>query len=251
MVRHRPTEFDRDVERLVASIAGTLGRAVRAGRTASRMTQADLGARVGIHQTWVSDIELGRGAGVPLHLWVALGIAIDRPLAMSFSKPLTQARVADAGHLEMQEALLAMAAVTGRRAVAELPTRPLDPTHSIDVAVWDEPQRTLIIQEAWNTFGDIGAAIRSTHRKRAEAADLAIVLARDDRPVRVAVVWVVRSSAANWALLSRYPHLFSSTFDGSSRAWVRALASGTPPPDRPGLVWFDPATRQIAPRRRR
>ena len=215
------------------------------------MTQADLGARVGIHQTWVSDIELGRGAGVPLHLWVALGIAVDRPLAMSFSKPLTQARVADAGHLEMQEALLDLAAATGRRAVAELPTRPLDPTHSIDVAVWDGPQRTLIIQEAWNTFGDIGAAIRSTHRKQAEAADLAVVLARDGGPTRVAVVWVVRASAANRALLARYPRLFSAAFDGSSRAWARALASGAVPPERPGLVWFDPATRRIVPRRLR
>lgn len=209
------------------------------------MRQADLGALIGIHQTWVSDIELGRGAGVPLHLWVAIGIAIDRPLAMSFSKPLTEARVADAGHLEMQEALLELAATTGRRAVAELPTRPLDPRHSIDVAVWDRPQRTLIIQEAWNTFGDIGAAIRSTHRKEAEGSDLATVMADDDGPTRVATVWIVRATAANRSLVARYPHVFATTFSGSSSAWARAVVDGAPPPVRPGLIWFDPATRRI------
>ena len=108
-----------------------------------------------------------------------------------------------------------------------------------------ESQRTLIIQEAWNTFGDIGAAIRSTSRKQAEAADLANVLARDDGPTRVAVVWVVRASAANRTLFARYPRLFSSTFDGSSRRWVRALTDREPAPERPGLVWFDPSRRRI------
>lgn len=215
------------------------------------MTQTALGELVGIHQTWVSDIELGRGNGVSLGTWVAIGVGIGRPLAVSFSRPIDGSHPTDAGHLEMQEALLELAAAAGRRAVAELPTRPLDPTHSIDVAVWDEPQRTLIIQEAWNTFGDIGAAIRSTHRKQAEAGDLAIVLARDDGPTRVAAVWVVRASAANRALLARYPHLFATAFAGSSRAWTAALTSGATAPERPGLVWFDPTTRRITAWRRR
>ena len=214
------------------------------------MTQAALGTLVGIHQTWVSDIELGRGKGVSLATWVAIGVATDRPLAVSFSKPIDGSQPIDAGHLEMQEALLELAARSGRSAVAELPTRPLDPRHSIDVAVWDRSQRTLIIQEAWNTFGDIGAAIRSTSRKQAEAADLATVLARDHGPTRVAVVWVVRASAANRTLFARYPRLFSSTFDGSSRRWVRALTDREPPPERPGLVWFDPSRRRITAWRR-
>jgi transcriptional regulator with XRE-family HTH domain len=257
-MRHRPSEFARETDRLATSIAGSLGRDVRRGRIGARLTQAELGALVGIHQTWVSDIELGRGDGVPLHLWVALGVAVGRPLAMAFSKPIysdaMHDRIADAGHLQMQEALLAMAAATGRRATAELPTRPSDPSHSIDVAVWDEQHRTLIVQEAWNTFGDVGAAIRSTHRKAAEAAeaaDLAAFATGDQRPYRVATVWIVRASAANRALLARYPNLFAATFDGSSRAWTRALVTGAAPPTRPGIVWFDPTARRINEWRRR
>lgn len=201
----------------------------------------------------MSQLERGAGTSAPMELWVSLGVALGRPLAMSFSRPtgVSHAPPADAGHLEMQEALLELAAVTGRRATAELPTRPLDPRHSIDVAVWDPHHRTLIVQEAWNTFGDVGAAIRSTHRKQAEAADLAAVLAGDDGPSSVAVVWVVRATAANRTLVARYPNLFATTFDGSSIEWARALTDGTGPPQRPGLVWFDSTTRRITAWRRR
>jgi hypothetical protein len=184
---------------------------------------------------------------VPIELWVALGVALGRPLAVSFSKTLdpSSGSPADAGHLEIQEALLALAATTGRRAVAELPTRPADPRHSSDVVVRDDLHRTVILQEAWNTFGDIGAAIRSTHRKQAEADERAVVLAGGGPAYRVATVWIVRATATNRALIHRYPHLFATTFDGSSRAWARALTQGRPPPTRPGLVWFDHSTGRL------
>ena len=234
-------------------MAESLGREVRDARIRLHLTQAELAARVGVHQTSISGIELGRGAGVSLETWVALGVALGRPLAVSFSKPLdrTMATPADAGHLEIQEALLALAAATGRRAVAELPTRPADPAHSTDVALRDDTHRVLILEEAWNTFGDVGAAIRSTNRKRAEAEERAVVLGGDGAPYRVASVWIVRATAANRALVARYPHLFATTFDGSSRAWKRALTDGEAPPDRPGLVWFDAATGRLIAWRRR
>ena len=234
-------------------MAESLGREVRGARIRLHLTQAELAARVGVHQTWISGIELGREAGVSLETWVALGVALGRPLAVSFSKPLdrTMATPADAGHLEIQEALLALAAATGRRGVAELPTRPADPAHSTDVALRDDVHRVLILEEAWNTFGDVGAAIRSTHRKRAEAEERAVVLGGDGAPYRVATVWIVRATAANRAIVARYPHLFATTFDGSSRAWARALTNDEAPPDRPGLVWFDAATRGLVAWRRR
>ena len=93
----------------------------------------------------MSQLERGAGSNAPIELWMSLGVAVGRPLAVSLSKPLGDERVSDAGHLEMQEALLTMATATGRRAVPELPTRPLDPRHSTDVAVWDQPNRTLIL----------------------------------------------------------------------------------------------------------
>jgi hypothetical protein len=144
----------------------------------------------------------------------------------------------------MQEYLLGLARRTGRTATFELPTRPADPSRSIDVCVRDPRHRVLIIEEAWNTFGDLGAAIRSTHRKQAEADDLAATI-DDGPPFRVAVVWVVRASATNRAIFARFPEIFRSAFPGSSRAWTRALTTGGPAPSASGLVWYDPATDRI------
>ncbi len=240
--RHRPTVAQAEAARLTTTLAISLGGEAKRDRRRQRRTQQEIGNDIGVDQARISQIERGQGANVPLELWVALGVALGRPLAVSFSKPLdrTMATPADAGHLEIQEALLALAAATGRRGVAELPTRPADPARSTDVALPDDVHRVLILEEAWNTFGDVGAAIRSTHRKRAEAEERAVVLGGDGGPYRVATVWIVRATAANRALVARYPHLFATTFEGSSRAWARALTDGGPPPDRPGLVWFEP-----------
>jgi hypothetical protein len=121
---------------------------------------------------------------------------------------------------------------------------PADPSRSIDVCVRDAGNRVLLIEEAWNTFGDVGAAARSTARKSAEAADLAATI-DDGPPYRVASVWVVRPSAANRTLLARFPAIFGAACPGSSREWVRALMTAAAPPRDPGLVWLDPATHRI------
>lgn len=241
----------REAARLSASVIDSLGRTVRAARVRRHLTQTDLAARVGVHQSGISLIELGRGGPVRLDLWIALGVALGRPLAISFTRPLGESREpADAGHLTMQERLLELARATGRSRTFELPTRPADPSRSIDVCVRDVQHRVLLVQEAWNTFGDLGAAVRSTNRKTAEAIDLAAAL-DEGPPYRVATVWLVRPSAANRALIGRYPEIIRSAFPGSSRASAKALTTGTGPPPRPGLVWLDPTNGRITAVRRR
>jgi hypothetical protein len=109
--------------------------------------------------------------------------------------------------------------------------------------------RCLLLIEAWNTFGDIGAAVRSTDRKLAEATALAIAF-WGDIDHRVATCWVIRSTRTNRALVARYPELFASRFPGSSQGWVGTLTNGSRPPAQPGLVWCDVrATRLFALRR--
>lgn len=181
---------------------------------------------------------------MPLETSIAIGVVLSQPLATSLSRPIAQRAPVDAGHLEIQEFLLRLARETGRPATFELPTRPLDPSRSIDIGVRDVRHRVLIIEEAWNTIGDLGAAIRATHRKTAEATDLAATI-DDGPPFDVAVVWVVRASAANRVLIGRYPEIVRAAFPGSSRGWLRALTSSTAPPMEPGLVWFDPSTARL------
>ncbi len=248
--RDRPTDQAREAARLTSTIAGSLGQMVRSGRKRKNITERELSDRVGVDQTRISQIELGRGEGAPLSLWIAIGLALDQPLAVAFSRPLGETREPrDAGHLAMQERLLALARATGRSATFELPTRPSDPSRSIDVCVRDPRHRVLIIEEAWNTFADIGAATRSTARKRAEAADLAATI-DDGASYRVASVWVVRPSATNRTLLARFPGIFSAACPGSSRGWTRALTSTSAPPAAPGLVWLDPSRGRVTEWRR-
>lgn len=220
------------------ALAATLGGTIRAAREARRMTLEGLAGRVGLSRARLSQIERGEGTGTPLRTWIALGIALGRPLAVAFTRALGDAvGTTDAGHLEMQEHVLGLARATGRHGTFELPTRPTDPSRSTDVGIRDDRHHVLIQTECWNTFGDLGAAIRATNRKTAEAAANAIATAAGDaEPYCVATVWVARASAGNRALLARYPHIVDAAFPGSSRRWVAALADGTEPPMEPGLV---------------
>jgi DNA-binding XRE family transcriptional regulator len=250
--RRRSTELEREVARRSTAMSLSLGRDVRDGRIRRSMTQQVAADQVGISQTAWSRIERGLGGQVPLRTWVAIGIALERPLAVGFSRQLDTSRgPADAGHLEIQEHVLGLARATGRHGMFELPTRPADPSRSTDVGIRDDRHRVLIQTECWNTFGDFGAAVRATNRKAVEAEAHAIATAAGDaEPYRVATVWVVRASANNRAVVARYPHLIEAAFPGSSRRWVATLTGGAPPSEKPGLVWYDPGTRRLTEHRR-
>jgi hypothetical protein len=183
---------------------------------------------------------------------------LDRPLRIELSRDVRE-EPADAGHLAIQELVMRLGRRAGHGATFELPTRPSNPAYSTDVGLRDDRARRLILVECWNTIGDVGAAVRSTNRKRAEAEGLAAAIGGGrsttggdlpGKPYTVATVWVVRATRRNRDLISRYPELFASRFPGSSRAWVQALTRGTPPPADLGLVWCDVrATRLYAWRR--
>jgi hypothetical protein len=156
----------------------------------------------------------------------------------------------DAGHLSVQELVLRLARARGRARFVELPTRPAEPWRSIDVAIADDALRVLLVVECWNTIGDIGASARTSTRKSAEADALAA--SRWGAASQGArLVWVVRATARNRALVARYPEVFAARFPGSSVAWVRALTEGPEPPDAPGLVWAGVDGDRLWPWRRR
>lgn len=238
--------------RLARNTAAKLGQAIRDARERRRWSQRQLGARVGISRQRIGQIELGAGSALPTEVWFALGSALNLPLRLEFGRDALQ-EPTDAGHLKIQELMLRLARNLGVARFFELPTRPTDPALSADVGWRDERRRVLILNECWNTFGSINAAVRSTHRKIAEAGQLAAATVHDGHePYRVAACWIVRDTRANRDLLARYPEVFENAFPGSSQAWVRALTDPTAPvPNEPGLVWADlNATRVFAWRRR-
>ena len=210
---------------------------MREARRRRRTSQASLGRKVGISASWVSAIERGDGAGASLEVWFALSEALAIPLKVEFQRD-AMSDVADAGHLKLQELALRLGRQTQRQRAFELPTKPADPTHSIDVCLRDDAMRVLFIEECWNTFGNINASVRSTRRKVADADQLAIAIGGETGAYRVAAVWIVHDTRANRALLARYPEVFGAAFTGSSARWVEALThAGSQPPAGLGLIW--------------
>ena len=114
-----------------------LGSEAREARVRRRVTQEDLGARVGLSQTMISRAERGLGGSLTVDAWQRLAIALGIPLRISLARdPLGD--TADAAHLAMQELLLSLARGAGFRGRFELATRPLQPVRSVDVGLLDD-----------------------------------------------------------------------------------------------------------------
>jgi hypothetical protein len=231
-------------ERESRAITTRLGVDLREGRLRKRLTQSELGALIGVDQSRVSQMEHGNGAGAPIGLWISFGIAVGRPLAINTTRALVAAP-RDSGHLSAQELILRLAKANGIHGTFELRTRPAGSATYIDVGLHDDRRRVLSVIEIWNTFEEIGAGSRNFKRKLADAAEMAVVAGGAGEPYRVTGCWVLRATAANRALVARYPAIFFAEFPGSSRAWARSLSAGTPAPDQPGIVWVDVAGTRI------
>ena len=222
-----------------------LGTDVRLARLRRRITQEDLADAIGISRATQSRIELGRGRGVPVLIWLALAIELGLTPRFELQRDYRE-ETRDAGHLAIQDLILRLGRAAGYGETFELATRSRDASRSIDVCLRSDRQRRLIVAEAWNTITDVGAGARSFQRKLAEAGQLAVAIGGEES-YQVHGLWVVRATARNRDLVARYPHVFRAGFGGSSARWVAALTTGSPPPAEPGLTWSDPqATRLFA-----
>jgi transcriptional regulator with XRE-family HTH domain len=237
-----------DAVRLNLEVMVRLGRGVREARKRRRLTQKQLGAKVGMSQASVSRAERGFGGGLTLDAWQRIALALGIQLTVSLQRD-PRHEPTDAGHLGIQELVLRLGKQSGYPRLVELHSRSAESWRSIDVALAADARKRLLVVECWNTFGDVGASIRSSNRKRAEAEEYAA--GRWGSAGRAALVWVVRATASNRALVARYPELFAAAFPGSSRGWVEALASGKEPPAEPGLVWASVDGQRIFEWRRR
>jgi len=236
-----------EAERRAREQRARIGAEIQTLRERRRLTRTELAKRAGLGRMVEGQIE--RGVANPdLEALQRIAVALGRPLVVSFAGRDAEDLPAGAGHLAMQELVLRIGRGAGYTGFFELATRPAEPWRSADIGLAAPTAQRLVHVECWNTIGDIGAAVRSSNRKRAELADLAI--ARWGSEATTHLIWVVRATARNRALIARYPEVFARAFPGSSRRSLDALTRGTTPPNDPGLVWCDvSATRLFAWRR--
>ena len=234
---------------LAVAATRSLGAEIRRSRTRRRLSQASLAEAAGISRGRLADLEAGKNAaGTPAEVWLALAQALGRYLRFEFARDPMQ-ELADAGHLDMQELVLRESEGAWRGGF-ELATKPMDPSRSIDVPLIDEVGRRLIVTECWNTFGNLNAAVRSSDKKVAEAAPLMPGKSGDE--YQVGLVWVLRDTKTNRALIQKYEYIFAARFPGSSSGWLKALTvPGATMPTEPGLVWSDVRATRLFARRRR
>ena len=232
------------------SMAVMLGRDLNIARRRRGLTQAQLGRSMGLSGARIGELERGDGATAPLDVWVRLGEAMNRPLAVGFSRE-ADAQEPDARLLAAQEVLLDLARQHRRRTDVELPTRLADPARSIDVVLQDDAAHSLIIIEIWNTLDDLQEAAHSTSFKLADASGPAALAAEDGLPYEVTMCWLLVDRATNRRLVAESPEILEPRFTGSSVRWVRCLGSGAPPPTELGLAWIDTRRGRIVPYRRR
>ncbi len=238
----RRADLDIQVLRRLQEQRARLGASIQAMRERRGWTRLELARRAGIGRMVASRIE--RGATNPdLDALQRIAVAFGRPLNVDFGGRDPAESPADAGHLAIQDLVLRVGRAAGYTGTFELATRPSEPWRSADVGLASERSRRLIEVECWNTIGDVGTAAPSSSRKVQELEDLAV--ARWGPGARVGLVWVVRATARNRALIARYPEVFASRFTGSSRRWVAALMQGAEPPPEPGLVWCDVAATRL------
>ena len=234
---------------LAAQFVSKAGREVVAARKRRRLTQAGLAQVVGLSRPRLAAIEAGQGGGAPLEVWFALAEALDRYLKFAFVRdPLTE--LVDAGHLAMQELVISVAKAAGWEVQFEAQSRAWDSKRSIDVRLIDRANRRIVIVECWNTFGNVGAAARSSNAKIRDEGQHAVAIAGEGAPFEVGLVWVVRDTKANRELLARYPGVFESRLPGSSAPWLGAITRRFSPPAEPGLIWCDNKTKRLFARRR-
>jgi transcriptional regulator with XRE-family HTH domain len=221
-------------QREARAIAANLGGEAKATRRRRRLTQQQLGALAGLGQSEISYLERGHGSRTSIETWVAIGIALNRPIAFGFGRDTVQP-LHDAGHLDAQELVATVAAAVGWQVSFEAPDDPFAPVRSTDLRL--DGRRNIVLVEIWNRMDDLGAASRSSDRKRAMASSNARSL------------WILVDTATNRAIVRRYPALLRARFPGSSRAWVSALTVGTAPPALPGIIWVDLRSRTLGPLR--
>jgi transcriptional regulator with XRE-family HTH domain len=226
-------------------LAERIGRALFEARSGSARLQRDIADRAGISQSFYSRIERGGGAKATLETLAACALACDAQLA-AFLEALPGATLPrDIEHVRRQQAVIALAASGGWRA---MPERPIDPdarrSRAIDVMLERVVRREIAVVEIVDLILDTGATFRG-HSDKVHA------LRREAGPNwRVAGLLVVRGTIRNRRLVRELNAVVQTRYPARSAAWLAALRDvDRPMPDADGFAWTGSRATALTPAR--
>lgn len=232
--------------RRAIDVARRLGSAVREERTRQGLRQWEVAEAAGVSQSWVSLMERGRGSGASLETWAAVAAAVKEQLVGYLEHAAGASTPRDHVHLKGQDLVIRTAGTGGWRPTPEAPVDPMARrSRSVDVLLQRGRGTEIAVVEVWDTFDDVGDAMRSLDGKVATARRLASSLAARAQGLRV-----VRGTRRNHALITELSGLFAAKFPARAGDWLRALTDPqVAMPAEPGLLWTDVrGTRLVASR---
>jgi transcriptional regulator with XRE-family HTH domain len=160
----RRTPLQVSADRRAATLATTLGRAVRDARLEHGLRQVDVATRAAVAQSTESEMECGHGHDVSLLVWTRVAHACGTDLRAYLERTSSSARPRDAVHLRHQELVARLATAGSWRPMPEAQLD-IDPARSRSADLLLERPGEVALVEIWDTFEDVGAAFRSWDRR--------------------------------------------------------------------------------------
>jgi hypothetical protein len=203
-----------------------VGRIVRAARVRLGMRQVDVEPIAEIDQTTMSLVEAGAIGGLTVDVVRAAAGAVG--VTLDFEPRLRRggdaARLLDAGHAQLVEAVIGILRRFDWIVVAEYTFSRYGERGSVDIVAWHALTRSLLLVEVKTRLVDVQELLATLDRKCRVVPPL---LARDHgwrRPVGVGRVVVVHDASTARRVVARHAETFSSALPKRSadvRQWVR------------------------------
>lgn len=224
----RPRKSD-TARRQAEDLIRRLGRELRVARVSLGVSQAELGRRVGLPQSSVSEMERGRLAA-DLATQSRLAAAVGLQLSVRLF-PNGHVRLRDSGQLSIAQLLIAQADAAWRP-ILEHPIGLAPDLRAADLVLVSPVE--VIDLEIERNLADLQAQLRAGMLKRDDLAH------RFVQPVRF--VLVLRDTTRLRQMVHAYARAISAALPKNSREVLAALRSGEPL-GADGLLWVREGTR--------
>jgi transcriptional regulator with XRE-family HTH domain len=144
-----------------------IGNTFRAIRLELRLRQADVGARSGVSQQTISDVECGMFGSLSVNTYCRIAAALnaDIPLAPRWRGARLD-RILDRRHAELQNRTVELLTSLGWQVATEVPFNRYGDRGSVDILGWRPEARALLIVEIKSEIASLEETLRILNMKR-------------------------------------------------------------------------------------